>query len=260
MTALTSIDRVRAQHPLIFNITNAVVTDLTANGLLAVGASPVMSNALEEAADMAAAADALVLNIGTPSAAQVEAMLAAGRAANQHGIPVVLDPVGVGATPFRNRTVRTLLDELELALIRGNAGELGYLAGLDSRVSGVDATAGADTPAIAERACEQLGLPVLVTGREDAMTDGSTLHVVRNGHPLLSRVTGTGCLLSSITAAFLACDDQVMRATADATGFYGVAAELAAAHGEGPGSFRHRLLDRLAELDTAGLTPHLQLD
>ncbi|WP_240377403.1 hydroxyethylthiazole kinase [Bacillus piscicola] len=242
------LDRIRNRKPLIHNITNSVVTNFTANGILALGASPVMANAVEEAADMAANANALVLNIGTLDADQVEAMLAAGKAANEKGIPVILDPVGAGATDYRTETVHALLEKLKITIARGNAAEVAAIAGLESDIRGVDAAgAGQNIEAIAVHAAKRLLLPVAVTGPIDTVTDGTTIYNVKNGHSLLTRVTGTGCLASAVIAAFLAVTDDTLEGASAALGFYGVAAERAEGYAsmEGPGTFQIELLNAL---------------
>ncbi|WP_245831009.1 hydroxyethylthiazole kinase [Sediminibacillus massiliensis] len=237
--------KLREEKPLIHNITNNVVINFTANGLLALGASPVMANAGEEAADMAGVADALILNIGTLTSPQVEAMILAGKAANQKGIPVVFDPVGVGATPYRNQSAKRILDEVEVSIIRGNAGEIAFLAGVDTQMKGVDSAFAGNNRAIAIKAADNLGIPVIVTGAEDIITDGVKGFTVSNGNPLLTKVTGAGCLLSSVVGAFLAVGEDSLEAAAAAVSAYGVAAEIAVADGNGPGTFQPAFLDSL---------------
>ncbi|CQR48340.1 Hydroxyethylthiazole kinase [Paraliobacillus sp. PM-2] len=246
MSLTTMINAVRKKNPLVHNITNQVVINFTANGLYALGASPVMANAIEEAADMARNADALLLNIGTLTSDQVDAMIEAGRAANDKGIPVIFDPVGVGATPYRNQAASRILNEVKVTMIRGNAGEVSQLAGLEAQVRGVDSSGSFDNQSIARHAQQILGIPVLVTGEKDVITDGKSLFEVSNGTPMLTKVTGTGCLLGAVVAAFLATgEDKVKTATA-AVMFYNVAAEKAAQNAEGPGSFQIAFLDALA--------------
>nr|WP_323368610.1 hydroxyethylthiazole kinase [Radiobacillus deserti] len=245
----TYIERVRERQPLIHNITNQVVINFTANGLYALGAAPVMTNAIEEAADMASNADGLLLNIGTLSSPQVEAMIQAGHAANQRNIPVILDPVGAGATTFRTEAARRILDNVNVSLIRGNAGEIGSLAGLDVKVRGVDSEGFHDFGDIAIHAAKQLQIPVAVTGEKDVITDGKQTFIVENGHSLLTKVTGAGCLLSSVTTAFIACGTDILESTAAAISFYGVVAEVAAENNPGPGSFQMAFLDALHQVD-----------
>ncbi|MFB4164423.1 hydroxyethylthiazole kinase [Alteribacillus sp. JSM 102045] len=242
------LEQVREQKPLIHNITNVVVTNFTANGILSMGASPVMANAVQEAADMASAADALVLNIGTLNEGQVESMMLAGKQANEKGIPVVLDPVGAGATTYRTETARNLLEQLNITLLRGNEAEVSAIAGLDSDIRGVDASGRErDLGAIAGHAAKTLNIPVAVTGAKDAVTDGTNLYTIYNGHSMLTKITGTGCLASAVTAAFLTVSGSVAEGAAAALGYYGVAAERAEgfASMEGPGTFQMELLNAL---------------
>ncbi|OXM82643.1 hydroxyethylthiazole kinase [Paenibacillus rigui] len=250
--------QVRETNPLVHNITNVVVTNFTANGLLALGASPVMAYAKEEVADMAAIAGALVLNIGTLSAGEVEAMLLAGQSANAHGVPVVFDPVGAGATAFRTDTSRRLLREVKVDVLRGNAAEIAHVVGESWTIKGVDAgSGGGDAVALAQRAAQQLGCIVVITGEEDVATDGDTTYVVAGGHPILTRVTGTGCLLTSVIGAFAAAargaSRPLLEGAVAALAGYSVAAEQAAGERPAPGSFAVRFLDRLAELSGADI-------
>ncbi|SDK29244.1 hydroxyethylthiazole kinase [Sediminibacillus albus] len=253
------ITKVRERQPLIHNITNNVVTNFTANGLLSLGVSPVMANAREEAADMASVADALVLNIGTLTTPQVEAMISAGKAANEKGIPVVFDPVGAGATPFRNKTALHILEQVNVSLIRGNAGEIAYLAGADAKVKGVDSSFQGNNQEIAIKAARQLGTAVVLTGEEDVITNGDSLYLGKNGHQLQTRVTGAGCLLSSVIAAFLTVKETELKAAAGAVSFYGAAAEIAADSSKGPGSFQTAFLDTIYHLNEKELQGKIKL-
>lgn len=246
--------KVRETSPLIHNITNVVVTNFTANGLLALGASPVMAYAKEEVADMAGIARALVLNIGTLNETVVEAMLIAGKAANEKGVPVIFDPVGAGATSYRTKAAGRILAEVKVSAIRGNAAELANVIGENWTIKGVDAGEQAgDVVELAKKAAKQFACVVAITGKEDVVTDGSRTLVIRNGHPLLTRVTGTGCLLSSVVGAFVAVDQNVLEAAGAALAFYGVAAEQAVkqAGSEHPGSFQIAFLDQLSIVSAA---------
>lgn len=253
------IDQVREKQPLIHNITNQVVINFTANGLLALGAAPVMANATEEAGDMAGVADALLLNIGTLTSPQIEAMIVAGKAANQKGIPVVFDPVGVGATTFRNDAAARILREVDVTIVRGNAGEIGFLAGLDSEVRGVESAFTGSSRDVAVQAARKLGIPVIVTGKEDTITDGKRILIGENGDAILTKVTGTGCLLSSVVAAFLSVGEDTLESAAAAVSFYGAAAELAVKDAKGPGSFQTGFLDELASLDSNTFSQSIKL-
>lgn len=251
------LHRVREEQPLIHNITNVVVTAFTANGLLALGASPVMAYAKEEVAEMAALARAVVLNIGTLQSDVVEAMIIAGKSANQHGVPVIFDPVGVGSTPYRLAMVEKILSEVKVSVIRGNAGEIAGLIGKKGLTKGVDAVAGqaVDLVNTATTCALRYSTIVAMTGKEDLITDGRTHYLVRNGHPLLTKVTGTGCLLSSVLGAFVAVEEDHLLATVSGVASYGVAAELAAKEtgDQGPGHFQVAFLDQLDRLTVEDL-------
>ena len=252
---------VRSERPLIHHITNSVTINDCANITICAGAAPVMAEAPEEVAEMVAAAGALVLNIGTLSATQVDAMLIAGRRANDLGIPVVLDPVGAGATAFRTATVWRLLDALDIAVLKGNAGEIGVLAGTDGSVRGVDSTGTLDDPVETARACARVtGTVVSMTGAVDVVTDGDRVFLVRNGVPAMDRLSGTGCMASSITAAFAAVADDYAVSSAAALAAFGRAGERAAAGARGPYSFRTALFDELAGLTAEDLAGHAQIE
>jgi len=245
----------RERKPLVHNITNYVVMNETANAILALGALPVMAHAAEEVAEMVGLAGALVLNIGTLSEAWIEAMLLAGKAANERGVPVVLDPVGAGATSYRTTTARRLLDEIDVAVLRGNAGEVATLVGVEAEVRGVESVgAGGDLAELADAAARTLGLVASVTGPVDHVSDGERSAAVANGHELLASITGTGCMSTAITGCFLAGKDDPFDAAVEALVAFGVAGEDAAAGARGPGSFHVALYDTLAGLDPVTLT------
>lgn len=242
------LDKIRAASPLVHNITNFVVMNATANILLALGASPVMAHAPEEVAEMAGLADALVLNIGTLQTDWVASMVLAGKAANQKGIPVVLDPVGAGATDFRTQTARRLMGEVKIAAIRGNASEILSLGTGGIRTRGVDSALVITGDRVFDfrEMAEKWRCVVAVSGPEDLVTDGRRMFRVRNGHPLMTRVTGLGCGLSAVTGAFCAVAlGDPLTAVAAALGYYGVCGELAARVGTRPGGFFTAFLDAL---------------
>lgn len=241
----------REQKPLVHQITNFVVMNETANATLALGALPVMAHAVEEVEEMVGIASALVLNIGTLSERWVEAMLLAGRAASARGIPVVLDPVGAGATKYRTDTARRILDEVDVTVLRGNAGEVATLVGAKAEVRGVESMGvGLEPAELAREAGSQLRLVASVTGPVDHVSDGERVLAVANGHSLLAAVTGTGCISSALTGCFLAAEpEEPLDAAAEALAALGVAAEDAADGAAGPGTFHARLYDALAALD-----------
>ena len=254
MSAGSDLALIRERKPLVHQITNYVVMNETANATLALGALPVMAHALQEVEEMASAASALVLNIGTLSDDWVEAMLAAGQAANRAGVPVVLDPVGAGATHYRTDVSRRLLAELELAVVRGNSAEVATLAGRAAEIRGVEAVGGGGGPELAREAAQALGGVVAVTGPVDHVSDGVTVNAVANGHELLGAVTGTGCMSTAVTGCFLGVrGDDPLAAATEALVAFGVAGEDAAREAKGPGSFHVALYDALAALDPQSL-------
>ena len=252
ISAGETLRAMREQKPLVHQITNYVVMNETANATLALGALPVMAHAREEVEEMVALASALVLNIGTLSEHWIEAMLLAGGAASARGIPVVLDPVGAGATAYRTDTARRILDEVRVTVLRGNPGEVATLVGAGAEVRGVESIAAGLEPSelAKEAAGRQLGLVASVTGPVDHVSDGERMLAVANGHPLLAAVTGTGCISSALTGCFLAAKpEEPLEAAAEALAALGVAAEDAADGAAGPGTFHARLYDALAALD-----------
>jgi hydroxyethylthiazole kinase len=256
MTALAqkaaeNLAAIRRGRPLIHNITNFVVMNVTANALLACGASPVMAHAENEVEDMVAYAGALVLNIGTLTDTWVASMLKAGRRATELGKPIVLDPVGSGATRLRTDAAKAILAQTGVSIVRGNASEILSLAGRDSRTKGVDATASVDDAAtVAGLLAQELGVTLAITGPTDLVTDGRRTVLVEGGHGLMPCVTGTGCSATVLVGAFHAVDPDPVSAAATALAYFGLAGEMAGAKAEGPGSFQMHLLDALH-----GLTP-----
>jgi hydroxyethylthiazole kinase len=246
---------IRELKPLVHQITNYVVMNETANATLALGALPVMAHAREEVEEMASLASALVLNIGTLSPPWVEAMAAAGRAANEAGVPVVLDPVGAGATRYRTETARRLLAEVEIAVVRGNLAEIATLAGRAAEIRGVESVGADDSAAeLAPAAARELGTVAAITGAVDHVSDGERSLAVSNGDPLLATITGSGCMSTAITGCFLAVrQDDPLAAAAEALVAFGVAGEEAARDAKGPGSFHAALYDAIYALEPATL-------
>jgi hydroxyethylthiazole kinase len=245
------LQRVRVENPLVHNITNVVVTNFTANGLLSLGASPVMAYAQEEVADMVSIARALVLNIGTLNKEVVGSMILAAKKANELGIPVIFDPVGAGATRFRTEMGQRILDEVNISVLRGNAAEIANVLGEKREIKGVDAgEQQGNSQDLAILAAKKLNTIVVITGKDDVLTDGETTYLVSNGHPLLTKVTGTGCLLTSVIGAFAGVERNLLLAGLSALTFYGIAAEKAVEKlGDlGPGSFQIEFLNQLAHV------------
>jgi hydroxyethylthiazole kinase len=255
------IQRIRAEAPLVHNITNYVAMNTTANALLALGASPVMAHAVDEVEAMVRLARALVLNIGTLSGPWIEAMFRAGREAGRRGIPIVLDPVGCGATRFRTETSRQLLAELSPRIVRGNASEIASLAGAAAATKGVDSTMAADDALETARLLsETWHCVVSVSGATDLIVGDGIVLRVRNGHPLMTRVTGLGCSATALTGAFVAVNPTPVRAAAHAMAVVGIAGEIAAERSNGPGSLQMHFLDALHGLEEPDIERRLKME
>lgn len=259
------LQAVRSHAPLVHNITNFVVMNYSANALLAVGASPVMAHAHEEVQDMAAIAGALVLNIGTLEPAWIHSMQLALVKARERGIPVVLDPVGAGATPYRNRALADLLRSGAPSVVRGNASEIMSVAGLAAATRGVDSSASSHEAVDSARAlARDLKAVVCVSGAEDHVIDaGGRWLGLANGDAWMTRVTGVGCSASALVGAFAAVQPDTWRATASAMAVLGVVGELAAqrtrAAGAGVGRLQIELLDGLQGLDHDAFVARLKV-
>ncbi len=259
--AAALLAKVRETAPLVHNITNFVVMNSSANILLALGAAPVMAHSRDEVIDMVKLAGALVLNIGTLEEEWVESMLMAAQAANAAGIPVIIDPVGAGATPYRTACAQRLLREARIAVIRGNAGEMSALLGSSGMTRGVDALAetGTDLAARAATLARQTDCIVSMSGAEDFVSDGTTTYVATNGVPLMTKVTGLGCGLSSVTGAFVAIGPDRLFAAAAAVAVYGLCGELALTRAQAPASFATAFIDTLYTITSQQVTDGVQL-
>lgn len=241
-------EEVRRKAPLICSITNNVVTNFTANVLLATGASPIMSEGPSEAEELVKITDALVLNIGTLHPRQIEYFKVAAGYANTYKKPLLLDPVGVGATQYRNETALMLIEKCKISLIRGNYGEIGFLAGSAGGTKGVDSVNSALDQNTTKVMALKTGAIICATGAKDYLSDGKRICINQTGHELLQLVTGTGCALTSLMGAFIAvCEDKILGALS-ALAFYGAAAEKAAKLTKGPGSFSVNFIDSLYNL------------
>lgn len=239
---------VREERPLIHNLTNQVVAHFTANGLLAFGGLPVMAKAIEEVEDIVRQASSLLINMGTLTPVDLEAMMIAGKAANQSQIPVVLDPVGVAATSFRTNAVKQMLREVDVTVIKGNPGEMAHLVEIPWKTKGVDAIGSGDTVEIALKVAETYGTVAVVTGKIDIICVNGRIIKNESGHPWLEQITGAGCLLGSIVAACLTTHHAIEEQLTTAVHFYGLAAEYAASlsHVFGVGTFLPAFIDALS--------------
>jgi hydroxyethylthiazole kinase len=254
------VQRIRAEAPLVHNITNYVVMNTTANALLAIGASPVMAHAVEEVEEMVGFARALVINIGTLSAPWIEAMLKAGKEAHRRKIPIVLDPVGSGATKFRTTTAQKLIQEIHPTIIRGNASEIRSLLRSGPGAKGVDSQHMPDEVADEARALSHsAGCVVSVSGPVDLIVEGDSMARVANGHPMMPRVTGLGCTASAITGAFAAVNPSPFKAAVHAMAVMGIAGEMAADRSAGTGSFQMNFLDALYCIQKSDVAQRLKM-
>lgn len=258
--AARNLEALRQARPLVHNITNFVVMNVTANALLAMGAAPVMAHAPNEVEEMAALASALVLNIGTLTDDWVEAMVKAARAANAKARPIVLDPVGAGATALRTAAAHRIAEAAPMAVIRGNASEILALGRGGATTRGVDsAHEVSDAIQAARELARRLATTLAITGPVDLITDGSRTIKVANGHPLMGTITGSGCTATAIIGAFLAVDPDPTLAAATALAFFGLAGEIAARNASAPGSFQVALLDALYTVTPAELAQGAKL-
>ena len=254
------ITKVRERSPLIFNIMNEVASNFSANGLIAVGASPSVSNTPKEAHELAAKADAVVLNLGTLSEDRAEALMLAGKSANEAGVPVVLDPIAIGATPFRTTVIREILSNIKVAVICANAGEIAVLGGALEKTSSPDNMLKENDPEIAMKVANKYHSVVVSTGEIDVITDGKQTVFCKNGHAMLQNITASGCLLTSIIAAFTSVSGgEVFEASIEAVSGYGIAAEKAMEKVAGPGSFIPAFLDQLYFLTEETMMTHQKI-
>lgn len=255
------LKRVRLESPLVHNVTNFVVMNWTANCLLAIGASPVMAHAPEELDEMVALSRALVVNIGTLSRDWVESMRLSLRAAQGLERPMVLDPVGAGATRFRTRTLRDFLEETPPTVLRGNASEILALNSDQGETKGVDSSHASDAALEAARELSKRhGCVVCVSGAVDYVVHESKSARIVNGAQIMTRITGMGCAATALIGAFVAVQPSPFRATVSAMTVMGVAGELAASQAKGPGSFQPAFLDALHSIDESTLRSHSRLE
>jgi len=244
--AAENLAALREKKPLIHNITNFVVMNYTANALLAMGASPVMAHAPNEVEDMVSFAGALVLNIGTLTDEWIASMIKAGKKATALGKPIILDPVGSGATALRTNSAKKIIDAAEISVIRGNASEILSLRHEKSRTKGVDSVHAVDEAAeTAKELARELDTTLAITGPVDLVTDGKQVVRISNGHPLMGYVTGTGCTATAAIGAFLSVDANPLSAAATALAYFGLAGEVAGEKASAPGSFMIQMIDAL---------------
>jgi hydroxyethylthiazole kinase len=241
---------VREKKPLVHHITNYVTVNDCANIVLALGGSPVMADAIEEVEEMVSIASALVINIGTLNSTKVEAMLKAGKRANEIGIPVVLDPVGVGATPYRKEAALKLLKEIKFSVVRGNLAEIKTLSGMNALLKGVDSEEAVsdDVKSIAKNLAAKLKSIIVISGEVDYVSDGMKVISIKNGHRMLTDVTGTGCMSTSLIGVYCGITKDYFAASTAGIMTMGIAGEIAferLSDDQGSGSFKVNLVDAI---------------
>lgn len=242
------ITKVRNKCPLIHHVTNQVVMNFTANGLLAFGGSPIMAKAEEEVEEMVSISDGLLLNIGTLLTRDLEAMLLAGKVANKLNVPIVFDPVGIAATSFRAEAAKRILENIQVTVIKGNAGEMAHLIDIPWKTKGVASTGDGNTKELALKVAEKYGTTAIVTGGVDIVSMQNEIYMNDTGHPFLTKITGAGCLLGSIITACLTTDDSLNDQVSTALSFFGLASEHAAKqpHVFSTGTFLPSFIDALS--------------
>ncbi|MFH1269756.1 MAG: hydroxyethylthiazole kinase [Candidatus Omnitrophota bacterium] len=246
----TLLERIRSCNPVVHHLTNWVTIYDCANIVKVMGASPVMAHAKEEVAEMAKIASSLVLNIGTLTVDFIESMKVAAKSANEKDIPVVLDVCGAGATKLRDRKSLELLDKARIDIIKGNASEIARISGENVKTKGVDAVkVNKDMVSVAKKMAQSRKCTIVVTGKEDIITNGRKIYIIKNGHPVMSHVVGTGCMATSVIGAFAAVESDFAYASASALVCFEIAAECAAKKSKGPGTFKEQLFDCLYHLD-----------
>jgi hydroxyethylthiazole kinase len=250
LDAYNLLRRIREAKPVVHHLTNWVTIYDCANIVKVMGGSPVMAHAKEEVREMANIASSLVLNIGTLTVDFIEAMKIAAKSANKKGIPVILDVCGAGATRLRDKKCLELLKEVRIIVIKGNASEIARIAGESVKTKGVDSGhVNKDIVKITQALAQKNKSTVVVTGREDIVTDGKKTYIIKNGHPMMTHVVGTGCMATSAIGAFCAIESNLAYASACALVCFEIAAECAVKLSRGPASFKERMFDCLFNLD-----------
>jgi hydroxyethylthiazole kinase len=255
------LQRIKGKKPLIHHITNWVTIYDCANVVRQFGALPVMAHAKEEVADMVKNASCLVLNIGTLTPDLIDAMIIAGKKANKLNIPIVLDAVGAGATSLRTKETKKLINELRIDIIKGNSGEIATIAGLEAEVRGVEAIKAEGKPIdTAKRLARETNSVVVITGKQDIVASKDSTYLINNGHEMMGRIVGTGCMAGSVIGCFAAVEKDRAKAAAYALAAYGVAGELAAKKSKGPGTFKEQFYDEIYNLNEKKLKKGIKIE
>ncbi len=254
-------ERMRGKRPLVHHITNFVVMNDTANFTLAIGASPIMAHSCNELDDLTSISGALVINIGTLGTEWVDSMNIAAEHANKKGVPVLLDPVGAGATLYRTEVSKNMLSRHKISVLKGNLGEISSLTGLGGIVSGVDSLGGGEPADVVKESFSRYKTITAVTGKNDYVSNGKEIYIIKNDSEYLPRITGSGCMAGSIIAAFLAVEKDYALATACGLGIYSMAGEMAERSGvKGPAEFRMRFMDTAYNLSPDDIVRNIRIE
>ncbi|MDP8012393.1 MAG: hydroxyethylthiazole kinase [Thermoplasmata archaeon] len=238
------LKKIREIKPLIHHITNYVVMNDSANITLAIGASPIMAHAEEELEDLISIAGSLYINVGTLDRAWINSMLKAGKIAEKYNKPVLLDPVGMGASRLRNETVQLFLESFKIHVLKGNGGEMLSLYGIKGGTKGVDSLKDASID-VAVSISEKYDTTAVITGKTDYISDGKRIAEVRNGTDMFQKITGSGCMLGSVISSFLAVNSDTFISSIEGLVTFEIAGELAEKKSNGPGSFKEKLIDEI---------------
>ncbi len=257
----SAMEAVRSKRPLVHHITNYVTVNDCANVCICSGGAPVMTDAEEDVKGMVPVANAVVLNMGTLNPRTVEAMVLAGKIAKEKGVPVVFDAVGAGATAYRNEVASRIIEETRPDVIKGNSGEISFLAGVIGGVRGVDSTSSSDDiTELVRGLAAKYGCKVVATGKKDYVSDGKDVYNLTNGSDYQGCVSGTGCMLSSVLGAYVGANGVTLKALIAAITAFNVAAEDAEKECKGPGSFKVALLDCLFNLKSEEMSKRAKVE
>lgn len=247
------LKNINTKKPLVLHLTNFVTINDCANMTLAIGASPIMSFEVSEAEELLSMSSALVLNIGTSTKESINNMLLVGKIANKLNVPIVLDPVGAGATTFRTNSIQKLLDELYISVIKGNLGEIKAISGLETKMKGVDSIDNDNNKeTIAKNLANKYKNVIVISGKEDVVSDGRNTMIIKNGHPMLSNVTGTGCMTASLIGAFCGVTDDYLLAATSGILSMSLAGEYAfksLKENDGIGTFKVKIFDGISNMN-----------
>lgn len=250
MDIVESLQKIKEQKPLIHHITNWVTIYDCANIVRAIGGLPVMAHAPEEVKQMTSISSALVLNIGTLTVDLVKSMILAGRKANEKNIPVILDIVGVGATDLRTDKAKEILNKVSISILKGNSSEIGTIAGTEAETRGVEAiSVKGNLIEITKNLANEKNLTVVITGKEDIISNGKDVYICKNGHPMMGCFVGSGCMATSAIGTFAAVERDYTLASANALSLLGITGELAAMTARGPDSYKTILTDEIFNID-----------